>query len=100
MSGTKEQIALLEQYRDKLADAEERLRQFQSVEQVEARDARRAFWFGQWIMLVGTINETAMKWVREESSKQKENWLFEDALLEDDGFEVVLGGMGRRKRTE
>ena len=100
MSGTKEQIARLEQYREKLAEAEHRLREFQSDNQVEARDARRAWWLGQWMMLEDVINETALRSVREASSKLDEEWLFEDSLLEDDGFEVVLDGRARRKRTE
>ena len=98
MSSTKERLARLDEYREKLAKAEQRLREFQSDEQVEARDARRAWWFGQWMMLEGRINQVALEWVRPESSKLKEDWLFEDLLLKEDSFEVT--SYGRRKKAE
>ena len=95
MAGTQEQIARLEEYREQLAVAEQRLREFQSEEQVEARESYRARWIGRLIIREG-ISEGILSRARQEASTAEEDWLFEDTLLEDEGYEITSIGLRRR----
>ena len=95
MAGTQEKIARLERYREQLTEAEQRLREFRSGKQLEAREAHRVKWLGRVILREG-ISEGILSQVRRAAAVDKEEWLFEDMLLEEDGYERTSIGLRRR----